>query len=89
MGSLDQLNHFLNFLAPALAVGLVLALFGPFVGAQRPEAPGILGQIAMNVVAGALALAGGLWFFGNDGKMASYGAMVFVCTLCQALALRR
>lgn len=89
MGPLDQFNHLINFLAPALAVGLVLALFGPFVGAKKPGAPGILGQIAINIIAGALTLGAGLWFFGNDGKVTSYAAMLLVCTLCQGLALRR
>jgi hypothetical protein len=56
---------------------------------KSPSAPGLLAQAAINFVAGALALGAGLWFFGNDGKMASYAAMVVVCATSQALVLRR
>ncbi len=89
MSPLDQLNHLLNFLAPALAVGVLLALAAPFVGGKRPVALGLLAQAAINCVAGALALGLGLWFFGRDGKMASYAAMLVCCTLSQGFALRR
>ncbi len=89
MGPLDQLNHLINFLAPALAVGVVLALVGPWLMKKGPSAPGFIVLTAMNSIAGALALGLGLWFFGNDGKMASYAAMVVVCAISQAFALRR
>jgi Mg2+/Co2+ transporter CorB len=89
MATLDLFNHLINFLAPALAVGVVLALVGPWFMKKSPSAPGLFAQSAINFVAGALALGAGLWFFGNDGKMASYGAMVVVCAISQALAVRR
>ena len=89
MGPFNLLNHLFNFLAPALAVAVVLALVGPWFMKKSPSAPGVLAQIAINFVAGALTLSAGLWFFGNDGKMASYGAMVVVCAISQALAVRR
>lgn len=76
MGPLDQLYHLANFLAPALAVGLLLALAGPFVSKKSPEALGFLAQTAINCIAGAVALGLGLWFFGRDGKMASYCALL-------------
>lgn len=89
MGPLDQLNHLINFLAPALAVGLVLALVGSWFMQKGPSAPGLLIQFAINSIVGALALGAGLWFFGNDGKMASYAAMLVVCSISQTLVLRR
>ena len=89
MGPINLLNHLFNFLAPALAVGFVLALVGPWFVKKGPSAPGLIAQAAINFVAGALTLVAGLWFFGNDGKMASYAAMVVVCATSQALALRR
>jgi len=76
MGPLDQLYHLANFLAPALAVGLLLALAGPLVSKKSPVALGFIAQTAINCIAGSVALGLGLWFFGRDGKMASYAALL-------------
>ena len=84
MGPLDTLNHLVNFLAPALVVGLVLALLGPFLIRKRPGAQVFPAQVAINFVAGAVALVLGLWFFGNDGKMVTYAAMLLLCSAAQA-----
>ena len=84
MGLLDIFNHLFNFLAPALAVAIVLALLGPFLVRKRSGAPVLIAQAAINFVAGAVALLLGLWFFGNDGKMASYAAMLLLCSTAQA-----
>jgi hypothetical protein len=89
MAPLDLFIHLINFLAPALAVGAALALVGPWLMKKRPSALGPLAQVAINFIAGALALGLGLWFFGNDGKMASYAVMVMACAFSQGLALRR
>ena len=83
MGFLDLINHLLNFVAPAIVVGCLLALTAPIFYKKRPLAPVLLAQAAINVVAGAVALGIGLWFFGRDGKMASYGAMLVACTTSQ------
>ena len=76
MGPLDQILHLINFCAPALAVGFVLAVVSPWIMGKSSSALGFIARVAINCVAGVLALALGLWFFGNDGKMASYAAMV-------------
>ena len=89
MGPINLLNHLFNFLAPALAVAVVLALVAPWLMKKGPSAPGFIAQVAINSIAGALALGLGLWFFGNDGKMASYAAMLVVMATGQVLALRR
>jgi hypothetical protein len=83
MGPFDLLNHLLNFVAPALFVGTLLALLGPVFIRNRPAAPELYAQAAINSGAGAIALAAGLWFFGRDGKMASYGAMLLACAFSQ------
>jgi hypothetical protein len=88
MGTSDQIIHLINFCAPALAVGVVLALVGPWLMKKNPVAPGLLTQAAINCVAGGLALGLGLWFFGNDGKMASYAAMVVAVATVQWLGAR-
>lgn len=81
MGLLDQLYHLANFLAPALAVGVLLALAGPLVNKKNPVALGFITQAAINCIAGAVALGLGLWFFGRDGKMVGYAALlVFAAT---------
>ena len=88
MGPSDQIIHLINFCAPALAVGVVLALVGPWLMKKSPVALGLLTQAAINCVAGVLALGLGLWFFGNDGKMASYAAMVVAVATVQWLGAR-
>ena len=89
MGPLDLLYHVLNFAAPALAVGVLLAVAAPFFMENRPVAPVRTAQAAINTIAGAVALGLGLWFFGRDGKMASYAAMVVASATSQWFALRR
>jgi len=89
MGPLDQINFVLNFVAPAGLVGTCLALFSPFIYGKRPAAPVFIAQAAINTVAGTLALAAGLWFFGRDAKVASYAAMLMACALSQVWAVRR
>jgi len=78
MGPLDQLLHLINFLAPAIAVGGLLAAVGLLFKTKSPAALGFIAQAAINSIAGAAALVLGLWFFGRDGKMASYAALL-VC----------
>jgi hypothetical protein len=89
MGPFDLLNHLFNFMAPALAVGLVLAALGPVFIRKRPVAHTLIAQAAINTIAGTLALLVGLWFFGRDGKMASYTALVLVAASSQWWAMRR
>jgi Na+/citrate or Na+/malate symporter len=83
MGLIDLLNHLLNFVLPAIVVGAVLAMCARFLMKKSTSAPAVLAQVAINSVAGALALGAALWFFGRDGKMAGYGLMVLVVATCQ------
>jgi hypothetical protein len=89
MGPLDLLNHLFNFALPAMVVGVLLAYCAPLL--YKKQAPALAGyaQAAINSVAGVAALTLGLWFFGRDGKMASYAAMAVTCALSQAFAMRR
>ena len=88
MGPLDLLNHLLNFLAPAVAVGLVLAVATPIFDRKKLAIRAVAVQAAINSIVGVLALALGLWFFGRDGKMASYGALVAAAAASQWWAAR-
>lgn len=85
MGPFDLINHLLNFAAPALFVGTVLALLSPFFMEKKALALSMTAQAAINSVAGLVALSLGLWFFGRDGKIGSYAAMLLCCVLSQGL----
>ncbi len=89
MGPLDLLNHLLNFAAPALALGLVLAFLAPVFMKNKALARTRTAQAAINFVVGLLALLAGLLFFGRDGKMASYAALVLATASSQWWAMRR
>jgi hypothetical protein len=83
MGLIDLLNHLLNFLLPAVMVGVLVALCAHLFIKKATPARTLLVQAAINSIAGALTLGAALWFFGRDGKMAGYGAMVLVVATCQ------
>ena len=88
MGFLQLLNHLLNFMAPAVGVALLLALLSLFFKPKRPLVRTMWSFVAINFVAGVVALAAGAWLFGVDGKMASYAALVLGVATCQWVLLR-
>ena len=81
------LDHLLNFFAPAAAVALLLVLmsrfFSRFLVSKKPLAQSIFGQTAIIFIVNVLVLAAGLVLLGNDGKMATYAAMVLASAVCQ------
>ena len=81
------LDHILNFFAPAAAVALLLVLmsrfFSRFLVSKKPLAQSIFGQTAIIFIVNVLVLAAGLVLLGNDGKMATYAAMVLASAICQ------
>ena len=88
MGPLDILNHLLNFVAPAAAVALLLALGGRWVARPSGQAPRWW-MLALGLfVLGTVVLAAGLLVFGTDGKMATYAALVLVCACGHWVAVR-
>lgn len=81
VGFFDGLLHLLNFFAPALGVGLLTATLVKLVWRQALRGTS-WGRLAMaGCTACGLALLVGLLFFGRDGKMATYGLMLLLCTL--------
>lgn len=88
MGPLQLAFHFAGFAAPALLVGVLLAVLGPAMTPSRPATLSLWAFVAINFVAGLAALAAGLWWFGNDGKMASYAALVVAAATSQWVASR-
>ena len=84
-------DHLLNFMASAffVALGLVLLtrLMGRFFRSKKPLEQRFWAQLAIIFVANLLVLAAGLVFFGNDGKMPTYAALVLCAALCQGVLL--
>ncbi len=87
MTPLDALFHLLNFTAPALALALSLPLLARILDRltdrKRAASLNLPAQAAINFAAGVTVLAAGLWFFGRDGKMATYAALVLVLASTQ------
>ena len=81
------LDHILNFLAPAAALALLLVLlsqiFSRFLASKKPLTQSIYAQAAIIFIVNVLVLAAGLVLFGNDGKMATYAALVLASAVCQ------
>ena len=80
--------HLFGLLAPAATMALCLPLTGRIWARSRPLVPSLGWQAALQLVACAGALAGGLWFFGRDGMMATYLAMVVLSASLQWLMVR-
>ena len=86
------LDHFLNCMAPAAAVALLLVLaarlFNRVLASNRSLAQAMWAQAAIIFIVNVFVSAAGLVFFGNDGKMATYAAMVLAAALCQWVLLK-
>lgn len=88
MTALDLLIHLLNFSAPAVFVALILALLLRLALRNRSSARGLWSQVAVNAAVGLVVMVAGLVFFGRDGRMATYAALVVVCGSVQWWMLR-
>ena len=88
MNLLDLLQHVLSFAAPAFAVALLVALAGRWLLPRAAERPSWWASLAINFIAGLAVLGAGLWYFGRDGKMATYVALVLVVATAQWLSGR-
>lgn len=76
MSAFDAAWHLLNLFVPALGLGLLSAT-GCKLLWRRELAHVAWWRLAAAAVAAAAAMTlGGLWWFGQDGRIATYGAMV-------------
>ena len=86
------LDHILNFIAPAAVVALLLVLaarpFKRFLVSNRFFPQSIWAQLATIFIVNVFVLVAGLVFFGNDGKMSTYAAMVLAAALSQWVLFR-
>lgn len=81
MGPLDALVHLLNLFLPALGLAALAALLAKWLW-RRELAPVPWLKLAAPAAAlGMLATLGGLIILGQDGRMATYAAMVVLCAL--------
>jgi hypothetical protein len=85
LNPLDLARHLLSFIAPALAVAMVVSLAARLVLPRASGPKSWWVSFAIDFVAGVVVLAAGLWLFGRDGKMATYATLVAVVATCQWL----
>jgi hypothetical protein len=84
----EYARHLLGFMAPALAVALLVTLAARLVLPRKASGLGWWAMAGINFLAGLAVLAAGLWVFGRDGKMATYSALVIAVATCQWLTGR-
>ncbi len=88
MGAIETLNQFLNFGGPALAVAAMVPLLARVILPSKTMAPAFAVQFAVNFAACMVVLLLGLWYWGRDGKMLTYLAMLLACATTQWLTGR-
>lgn len=89
MGFWLALNHLVNFLAPALWLALLLPVSARLLIRAKPGKPSLKTQVGLHSIAGSGVLLAGLLFFGRDGKMLTYLALVLLAASLQWVWLRR
>lgn len=88
MDLLAQFLHWLNFMAPAAAMALAMSLLGLVWRRRVGFAWPFWAVLGLQFGLGLLCLLLGLWWFGRDGKMATYGLLVLAAASCQWVVLR-
>lgn len=76
MDLLGGLWHLLNFYAPAVGLGLLASLTAKLLWRRELKDVSWLRLSVWSVGCAAVATSAGLVYFGRDGKMVTYGAMV-------------
>jgi len=80
---LSFLLHLLSFAAPAFAVAVLVTLAARLVLPRTGAPRSWWMPLFVNFLVGLVVLGAGLWFFGRDGKMATYAALVVAVASCQ------
>lgn len=84
----NVINHLLSFALPALSLAIGLPVVARSTAWGRAGQVSLRTQFLLNFVAALTALLAGLWFWGHDGRMATYLGMAIICGSAQWLLLR-
>jgi hypothetical protein len=84
----DVFWHVMNFALPAGVLSLGITAWGSFQFRRQAQMRWIW-RCLLNALAGISVLVAGLVVTGNDGKMATYGALVLVCATVEWLLQMR
>ena len=79
----DILLHLLGFALPGFFVGFFMVFAMPMVWPRRPSVISMPVQLALHTVLTLTVSLAGLWWFGRDGKVATYGAVVLMAATAQ------
>ena len=85
MNVLQFLFHVLNFVAPAVCVGVLLAGGTALCWRKAQHLLPWYTVVGIHSVLGVLVLALGVVLLGHDGRMATYAVMVVSMATCQWL----
>ena len=86
MGPLDALWHLLNFVAPAIGLGVIAAGLCKLFFRSDLALVSWRRLASWACSASLAALIGGLVISGRDGRMSTYAAMVLACAVALAWA---
>jgi len=73
--------HFVNFYASAVGIGFIASVVAKLLWHRELKATPWLRLWLWSAGTAAVIAIAGLIFFGRDGKIATYGAMVTACAL--------
>ena len=89
MTLVDLALHGLDFLAPALGLGLLAGALARLALGRVYGGVGWLRLLVTPVAASAVALIAGLLWFGRDGRIETYAAMLLATALGLGWVARR
>ena len=83
MDLVDGLWHLLNFYAAAVGIGFIASSASKLLWRRDLQATSWWRLWLWSSGTAAVMAIAGMVFFGRDGKMATYGAMLSACALSQ------
>ena len=88
MPLLDLLVHALNFAAPAAFLAVLMPLLARLILRGKQARLNLWVQMLVTFAVCLAVLLAGLVFFGRDGKLATYAALVMACAISQWVMVR-